>query len=75
MQITITMKLDKLSFKIGKTNNIEINIGNNFNEIFFIFDDGKNISLLGQVIFGMLLKTIFCQLKSQKINKNEFKFL
>jgi hypothetical protein len=38
MQITITIKLDKLSFKIGKTNNIEINKGNNFNEIFFIFD-------------------------------------
>ena len=47
MQITITIKLDKLSFKIGKTNNIEINKGNNFNEIFFIFDACKNISLLG----------------------------
>ena len=46
MQITITIKLDKLSFKIGKTNNIEINKGNNFNEIFFIFDAVEKYFLL-----------------------------
>jgi hypothetical protein len=46
MQITITIKLDKLSFKIGKTNNIEINKGNNFNEIFFIFDNVEKYFLL-----------------------------